>query len=60
MRNNKTARRDIRSPIEKKHEKKMLNDVLKAYKMLYFTQGLYSHMENPHWKYLILTVVKIN
>lgn len=59
MRNNKTAKRDIRSPIEKKHENRMLHDVLKAHKMLYFTQGIYSQLDNPHWRYLRLTVVKI-
>lgn len=59
MRNNKTAKRDIRSPIEKKHIDKMYADSLKAFKMLYFTQGKYTQMNNPHWRYLRLTVVKI-
>ena len=56
MRNNKTARRDIRSPIVKKHQEKMLNDTLKAYKMLYFNSY---DRHSPHWLYLLLTSVKI-
>lgn len=56
MRNNKTARRDIRSPIVKKHKERMFRHTVTAYRKLSYTPY---HRDNPHWLYLLLTSVKI-